>query len=230
MRYTNNDPTYRTAVTRKLVVRGGLLLAGVLLISGLGGWTRRVRASEETVPPPGAAVADQMRALIRRAEKSDGELAVMRVQNDRLRALFNYSTRYQIPADLAADIYDIALSEGIDPAVAFRLVKVESDFKEKARSRADALGYTQIRLGTARFFIPGIQDEQLFQRDVNLRLGFRFLKTLMDQYRGDANLALLGYNRGPARVQAILDQGGDPANGYPEQVLRGTSKSRLGTN
>jgi hypothetical protein len=33
-------------------------------------------------------------------------------------------------------------------------------------------------------------------------------------------LALLAYNRGPDRVDAILRDGGDPDNGYPRLVLR----------
>ena len=35
------------------------------------------------------------------------------------------------------------------------------------------------------------------------------------------HLALLAYNRGPARVDEILAQGGNPANGYSDAVLKG---------
>jgi hypothetical protein len=34
-------------------------------------------------------------------------------------------------------------------------------------------------------------------------------------------LALVAYNRGPARVAGILASGGDPANGYAEAVMKG---------
>src|SRR3989454_5583892 len=43
----------------------------------------------------------------------------------------SYSTHYDIAADLSAAIYDIALAEGVDPALAFRLVKTESNFHAK---------------------------------------------------------------------------------------------------
>jgi soluble lytic murein transglycosylase-like protein len=118
-------------------------------------------------------------------------------------------------------VYDIALSEGIDPSLGFRLVKIESDFKQEAHSPADALGYTQLQLPTARFYDPGITEQKLLQRDVNLRIGFRFLKDLLGQFNNDMHLALLAYNRGPGKVAEILAQGGDPKNGYSEAVLKG---------
>ncbi len=34
-------------------------------------------------------------------------------------------------------------------------------------------------------------------------------------------LALLAYNRGPARVQELLDAGQDPQNGYATRIMRG---------
>jgi hypothetical protein len=34
-------------------------------------------------------------------------------------------------------------------------------------------------------------------------------------------LALVAYNRGPAKVAGILARGGDPANGYAEAVMKG---------
>jgi hypothetical protein len=35
------------------------------------------------------------------------------------------------------------------------------------------------------------------------------------------HLALLAYNRGPAKVDEILAKGGNPANGYSDAVLKG---------
>jgi soluble lytic murein transglycosylase-like protein len=154
-------------------------------------------------------------------ETTEGELAVARIQLDRANQILRYSTRYQIPADLAGSIYDVALSEGIDPGLGYRLVKVESSFDSHAKSSAGALGYTQILPATARYFEPGLSENQLYERDINLRLGFRFLRTLIRQYQGDVELALVAYNRGPARVSEILSQGGDPHNGYARAVLKG---------
>jgi soluble lytic murein transglycosylase-like protein len=214
------DPHGRTRWTRRLLTRGAALLLAVLLVSALAG--SGVRASDEAVPPSLGVVADEVRALTRRLETTRTELAMARAQVERANAILRHSEQFQIPGDLAAAIYDIALSEGIDPDIAFRLVKVESNFKAKALSPMNAIGYTQIQAPTARFYEPGLDESQLYQRDVNLRLGFRFLRDLMRRYDGDLELALVAYNRGPARVEEILLNGGDPSNGYAQKVLSGT--------
>ena len=217
------DPHGRTRWTRRLLARGAVLLAASLLVGALAGSSSGVRAAEEATTPPNLGmVADEVRALSRRLESTKGELAVSRAQVDRANAIIQFSGVYQVPADLAAAIYDMALSEGIEPDVAFRLVRVESGFKPKALSSKDAIGYTQIQPATARFYEPGLSADQLYERDVNLRVGFRFLRDLIRRYGGDIELALVAYNRGPGRVEQILLQGGDPSNGYAESVLKGT--------
>ena len=57
-----------------------------------------------------------------------------------------------------------------------------------------------------------------------MRIGFRFLKDLLQQFDEDLNMALLAYNRGPQRVTDMLARGEDPANGYAEIVMRGFKK------
>jgi soluble lytic murein transglycosylase-like protein len=216
------DPHGRARWTRRLLARGAALLAAALLVGALAGSSSGVRAAEDAAPPSLGMVAGEVRALTQRLETVREELAVARAQVDRANSVIQYSGRYQVPADLSAAIYDIALSEGIDPDVAFRLVRVESSFKLKALSNKDAIGYTQVQLATARFYEPGLSEEQLYERDVNLRIGFRFLKDLIRRYGGDIELALVAYNRGPSRVEQILLEGGDPSNGYAESVLKGT--------
>lgn len=221
MRAPNRKKLARQQRTERLVWRGALLLAGAVAIGALGGLTRRVRASERhpAVDPHG--LVRQVGSLSDEVAAAQGETAVVRLQLDRANRVLAYSTQYQIPADLAAAIYDIALSEGIDPSLAFRLVKIESDFKRTARSPAGALGYTQLQLATARFYDSTLTEERLLDRDTNLRLGFRFLKELMGQFDNNMHLALLAYNRGPGKVAEILAEGGDPKNGYSDAVLKG---------
>ena len=217
-----NDPGPRTL--RNLLLRGGLLLVLAAVIGTLAGWTGRVRAIDAVTAAPDAGfVARRIGSLGDQLEATRGELNLVKVQLDRANAIMDNSVKYQIPADLAASIYDIALSEGIDPALGFQLVKIESSFKANARSSMGAVGYTQLQVATARFYQPRVTERALTQRELNLRIGFRFLNDLLRQFDGDTHLALLAYNRGPAKVADILAQGGDPTNGYPNAVLKGYS-------
>lgn len=195
------------------VRRHGFVLPGLLVLGGLlliGAWTR-----------DGASPAAEEQSL----ERARAELTLAHLQLARLDAILQFAVRYQIGADVATDIYDIALSEGIDPELAFRLIKVESGFAQQATSSAGAVGYTQILPSTARLYEPGLTTAQLYDRPTNLRLGFRYLRDLLDRYQdhhtGQLHLALLAYNRGPAKVQELLDAGRDPQNGYAAAVLRG---------
>ena len=221
---TNDSLTHAGRWIEKLLVRGGLLVAAAFLLSALGGWAERREASASDSAGARAtnvALTTMGAGLTKKLELARGELEVVRMQLERAQAVVSYSTRYQIPADLSAAIYDIALSEGIQPALAFRLVQVESNFKRTARSTASALGYTQIQVPTARHYDRSVTERKLMERDTNLRLGFRYLKDLMDQFDHDAHLALLAYNRGPGRVEQILAEGGNPGNGYSSSILRG---------
>lgn len=209
----------------RLFLRGGALLGAAVLVSALAGWPRRAGADNAAPAPSAEFVSREIRDLAGRLEAAQGENAVLNIQLERAAAVQQYSTRYRIPADLSAAIYDIALSEGIDPAMAFRLVQVESEFRQTARSDKDAIGLTQLRLATARFYVPGVTEAKLQNRELNLRTGFRFLKDLLKQFDGNVQHALLAYNRGPTTVANILARGGNPANGYDRKVLRGDSRA-----
>ncbi|MGH7482598.1 MAG: lytic transglycosylase domain-containing protein [Longimicrobiales bacterium] len=162
-------------------------------------------------------------ARIQRAESHvtarRGELELFRIELSRLRRILEQSAAHRIPADLSASIYDIATAEGIDPALAYRLVAVESEFATRAVSHRGAIGLTQVMPATAFELAPSLRREDLFERDTNLHLGFRYLRQMIDRYDGDLRLALLAYNRGPGTVDSIRSDGGDPANGYARRVL-----------
>ncbi|HEX6750680.1 MAG TPA: transglycosylase SLT domain-containing protein [Longimicrobium sp.] len=160
------------------------------------------------------------------ASRAPGLIDLQRAQIEKLTRVQANSSTYGIPADLAERIEDIANAEGIDPKLAFGLVATESEFNRHAVSPVGAVGLTQLMPSTARYFRPGLEREALFDRDTNLRVGFRFLKTLIDKYHGNVKLALLAYNRGPEKVDSILRAGGDPDNGYPRMVMRDWSKRR----
>lgn len=210
----------RAALTLPTVLaRGGVILTAAVVLSALAGaLSTAERSTDVSAAAPAVPVSDS--ALRAELDAAQSALTIERLKLRRSNTVLAYSAQYRIPADLSAAIYDHAVTEGIEPQVAFRLVKVESNFMPKARSRANAIGYTQLQLATAREYEPWVTEKDLHTRDVNLRIGFRFLKDLMRRYGGDERIALIAYNRGPARVNEYLAGGVDPDNGYPAAVLR----------
>lgn len=186
-------------------------------------------AGAAAVAGPDSVLANtQLRAKLGFVEGTlrarQGELELARIEMKRMQEIMRYSAQHGIPADLARSIYDIAVAEGIEPALAFSLVRVESEFTTSAVSAVGAVGLTQVMPATAQILQPGIGRTDLFDRDTNLRLGFRYLRDMMRAYDGDLRLALLAYNRGPGRVDEILRGGGDPSNGYARKVMGRTDE------
>lgn len=208
---------------RVALAHAGVLVLGAVIVGAFAAWATRLNAVDQEGETPQAEIVALVAARDRALEETRGELEVTKLQLERASEVIRYSSTYRIPADLSAAIYDIALAEGIHPALGFQLVRVESRFRSTAVSSAGAIGYTQIRLPTARAYEPDITVEQLADRDTNLRLGFRFLRDLLRRFNSDLDLALLAYNRGPTLVDSIRASGGDPRNGYAEAVKRGLS-------
>jgi hypothetical protein len=163
----------------------------------------------------------ESRALRQQLESTEGELNLVQAQYQRADQIIKYSTKFGVPAGMSARVFDASVRERIDPELAFRLVKLESDFNDHAVSRVGALGLTQLMPSTARLYQKEITREQLFNADTNLRVGFRYLRTLLDQYKGNVRLALLAYNRGDDAVTRDVRAGINPGNGYDQWVLKG---------
>jgi soluble lytic murein transglycosylase-like protein len=160
-------------------------------------------------------------SLSAQLDSTRGELELARTQLERAATIIGYSSRYKIPADLASSIVDVASAEGIDPELGFRLVKLESDFNVHATSPVGAVGLTQVMPSTAQFYVKGITREALYDPSTNLRVGFRYLRGLVKEYKGDVKLALVVYNRGPVAVEKARAEGDNPSNGYDRILTKG---------
>ena len=136
----------KTAVT---FLAGGILVGAGLSIS------QRLVADRE-VPDAGPEANAEIIRLTSELADVKGQLAVTDLKLDRLTAVAQYSAAYRIPANLAGRIYDAALAEDLHPSLGFQLVKVESGFRSQARSTRNALGYTQVRIQTAREVDPTV--------------------------------------------------------------------------
>ncbi len=100
---------------------------------------------------------------------------------------------------------------GLDPYLVAGLIRQESEFNPDARSRANALGLTQVRPGTGRIFARklGIRfsNRILFQPAANLKIGTSILRSMLDQNDGKLEQTLAAYNAGPNRLAEWLTWG-----------------------
>ena len=96
----------------------------------------------------------------------------------------------------------------VDPSLVLALIREESFFRSDARSPANAYGLMQLLQGTARQVANGsglkVKASDLYDPEINVRLGLEYLKTLLERYDGRLYLALAAYNAGPHRVDQWL--------------------------
>jgi len=201
------------SLRRRRRIRAATMFVGLVAAAVLG--ARNWEPTEAVAAGSTAPVVDRTTTGTTATPSLEGE------QLERWHAIYNYSRRYKITSDLSAAVYDAAVAEGIDPALAFPLVKLESQFNHKALSPVGAVGLTQLMVPTAGMYVPGVSREDLYDRDLNLTIGFRHLRGLIKQYRGNVQIALLVYNRGPVAVDLDRELGLDPSNGYDRIVMKG---------
>lgn len=191
----------------------GALFIGVAFLGGM------TAVDQRDVEPTADQLEERLTAAELAAETREGELALLQIELERLRSVAENAASYGIPLDLAEAIFDMALAEGIDPELGYALIQVESGFYQRAVSPVGAVGLTQVMPATAYELDPTLSHADLFRRETNLRLGFRYLRWMLERYDGDLRTALLAYNRGPGTVDSIRKQGLDPGNGYARAVL-----------
>lgn len=216
----HDSPDHRPATQRLMLQGAGVLVVLLAVGAALSGAPGRITADDANAPYTGTAAMKELYRLHSSLDATSGELELTRMELERARAVLEYSGQYRIPADLAGQIYDAALREGLDPDLGFRIVKIESAFRPNATSSVGAIGLVQVMLRTAQYYDPTLRAEDLYEPEVNLRIGFRYFRYLLERY-GDLRTALLAYNRGPARVEELRAQGLDPANGYASSVIAG---------
>jgi soluble lytic murein transglycosylase-like protein len=218
MRTNEENTRARPGPVKGILTMAGLIVVVSLLLGVSTGLTRSL-TSQLPVAPVVHASVDAAETHARQ------ELASTKRHIDRATKVLAFANRFDIPVELSASIYDAALAEGITPELGFRLVQVESRFLRGAASNRGAFGLTQVRLPTARAYLPGATEKDLRDGNTNLRLGFRYLRDLLRRFDGDLELALVAYNRGPTLVDSIATSGGDPSNGYAALVLAGVRPS-----
>jgi soluble lytic murein transglycosylase len=111
-----------------------------------------------------------------------------------------------------SDLRKYSVLNGLDPYLVASLVRQESEFNVLALSHANAVGLMQLLPKTGKSVakqvkLKGYSAPQLFTPGVNLQLGTRYFKEMVDRYNGQFEYALAAYNAGTDRVGDWLGQG-----------------------
>lgn len=115
------------------------------------------------------------------------------------------SVRLQADPRYSEIIDKVAAREGVSASLVRAVIKVESGYQERARSRKGAMGLMQLMPDTARQYAVA----NPYEAQSNIEGGIRYLKSLLDRF--ELPLALAAYNAGEAAVKRF---GGIPP--YPE--------------
>jgi len=118
--------------------------------------------------------------------------------------------------DLRAMVDREAKNQEISSTLLHAVIEQESGNLPCAVSSKGAMGLMQLMPATAQT----LQVKDPFDPGQNIAAGSRFLKSLLDRYKGDLPKALAAYNAGPGRV----DQAGEVPNipetqNYVQRIL-----------
>lgn len=113
------------------------------------------------------------------------------------------------PIEEKGFLADRAREVGLDAALLRALVRQESVFDPGAKSRAGALGLTQLLPSTAKSLARSVLRVRyrrafLYDPSVNARLGAAYLRQLLDRFGSSSVFALAAYNGGPTRMTRLL--------------------------
>ena len=112
-------------------------------------------------------------------------------------AVYDSRRSAAVPKELQAAIHDAARAHGVDPRLVAAVARRESAYNPRAVSHAGACGVMQLMPATARYL--GVRN--VFDARENIFGGTRYLRTLLDTFDGDLDLALAAYNAGPGAVE-----------------------------
>jgi len=94
-------------------------------------------------------------------------------------------------------ITEAAERHGVSFSLLKAMIKIESDFNPRAISRAGAMGLMQIMPEN----IKRLNIKDPFDPRENIMGGTRYLKQMIDRFKGKLPLALAAYNAGPNIVE-----------------------------
>ena len=95
----------------------------------------------------------------------------------------------------------------LDPILALSLMKQESAFDATIHSSSGASGLMQLMPATAVDTESTVKRADLLTPDVNIRVGTKYLKKMLNHFNGNIAMALAAYNAGPGAVDRWIKEG-----------------------
>jgi soluble lytic murein transglycosylase len=116
------------------------------------------------------------------------------------------------PRPYWSDLKKFSIANGLDPYLVASLIRQESEFNPVAVSRANAVGLMQLLPRTGKLVAHQVamkrySPSQLYTAPVNLELGTRYFRGMVDKFGGSFEQALAAYNAGDNRVEEWMGQG-----------------------
>lgn len=125
--------------------------------------------------------------------------------------IFNYKNIAMLiyPMKYSDYIYENSIKYNLDPYIIAAVIKAESNFNNEAKSHKDAHGLMQITDSTAKWSaeemkISNYEKSMLYNPEFNINMGCWYLKTLINEFDGNIEVALAAYNGGRGNVQKWL--------------------------
>lgn len=116
--------------------------------------------------------------------------------------------------EIASAIHKYAPRFQRDPDLVLSIMRIESDFDPRAKSKMGAMGLMQVM--PQWIDVLDIQCD-LYDPECNVKYGLQILGAY-EQLYGDLDMALTAFNRGPGPVDYALMRGKDPDNGYAGKI------------
>jgi soluble lytic murein transglycosylase len=125
----------------------------------------------------------------------------------------------------------LSTAVGIDPVLAISLIKQESAFDREAGSSVGATGFMQLMPYTASDVESDVERRDLLELETNVRIGTKYLKRVLDRFKGNTALALSGYNAGPTAADRWVREGRAAKSflEYVEQIPYKETRDYVGT-
>ncbi len=92
------------------------------------------------------------------------------------------------------------IDKEFDPVIALSLIRQESGFNRRARSRVGARGLMQLMPATARRFKRRLKTSHLYNPSTNINIGTKYFNNLLNRYDNNLVYSLAAYNAGEHRV------------------------------